>query len=54
MELYPLQISFFIRILETYSDKDSSMEQELAYCHSVYDIATYKKMKVSVTKKITV
>ena len=32
-----------------YSDKYSTMEQELANCHVVYDIATYKKKRVCVT-----
>ena len=34
-----------------YSDKDSNMEQELANCHAVYDIATYKKRRLCVTVK---
>ena len=40
-----------VSVLESYSDKDSSMEQELANCHAVYDVATYKKRKVCVTIK---
>ena len=31
--------------------KDSTMEQELANCHAVYDVATYKKRRVCVTIK---
>ena len=38
-------------LLEPYSDQDSTMEQELANCHAVYDIATYKKRRVCVTIK---
>ena len=37
--------------MEPYSDKDSTMEQELAKCHAVYDVATYKKRRVCVTIK---
>ena len=40
-----------VSVLELYSDKDSTMEQELADCHSVYDVATYKKRRVCVTIK---
>ena len=40
-----------VRLLESYSVKDSTMEQELAHCHAVYDIATYKKRKMCVTIK---
>ena len=40
-----------VPVLEPYSDKDSTMEQELANFHAVYDIATYKKMRVCVTIK---
>ena len=40
-----------VPVLEPYSDKDSTMEQELANCHAVYDVATYKKRRVSVTIK---
>ena len=44
-----------VRLLESYSVKDSTMEQELAHCHAVYDIATYKKRRMCVTiKKYTV
>ena len=28
-----------VPVLEPYSDKDSTMEQELANCHAVYDVA---------------
>ena len=42
-------------LLEPYSDKDSTMEQELANCHAVYDIAIYKKRRACATiKKYTV
>ena len=40
-----------VPVLEPYSDKDSTMEQELANCHAVYDVATYKKRRVCVTIK---
>ena len=40
-----------VPVLEPNSDKDSTMEQELANCHSVYDIAAYKKRRVFVTIK---
>ena len=40
-----------VPLLEPYSDKDSNMEQELANCHAVYDIATNKKRRVRVTIK---
>ena len=40
-----------VLVLEPYSDKDSTMEQELAICHTVYDVATYKKITVCVTIK---
>ena len=40
-----------VPVLEPYSDKDSTMEQELANCHAVYDVAAYKKRKVFVTIK---
>ena len=44
-----------VPVLEPNSDKDSNMEQELANCHAVYDVATYKKRRVCVTiKKYTV
>ena len=38
-------------VLEPYSDKDSTLEQELANCHAVYDVATYKKRRMCVTIK---
>ena len=34
-----------VPVLEPYSDKDSTMEQEFANCHAVYDVATYRKRK---------
>ena len=40
-----------VTVLELYTDKDSTLEQELADCHSVYDVATYKKRRVCVTIK---
>ena len=40
-----------VPVLEPYSDKDSTMEQELANCRAVYDVATYKKRRVCVTIK---
>ena len=40
-----------VPVLEPYSEKDSTMEQELANCHAVYDVATYKKRRVCVTIK---
>ena len=40
-----------VSVLERYSDNDSTMEQELANCHEVYDVATYKKRRVCVTIK---
>ena len=39
-----------VPVLEPYSDKDS-MEQELANCHALYDVATKKKRIVCVTIK---
>ena len=42
-----------IPILEHYSDKDSTMEQEFANCHAVYDIATYNNMSVATYNKRT-
>ena len=36
-------------LLKPYSDKDSTIEQELASFSAVYDIATYMKRKVFVT-----
>ena len=35
-----------VPVLEPYSDKDSTKEQELVNCHAVYDVATYKKRRV--------
>ena len=40
-----------VPVWEFYSDKDSTMEQELANCHAVYDVATYKKRRMCVTIK---
>ena len=40
-----------VPVLESYSDKDSTMEQALANCHAVHDIAAYKKRRVYVTIK---
>ena len=40
-----------VRVLEPCSDKGSTIEQELAKCHAVYDVATYKKRRVCVTIK---
>ena len=40
-----------VPVLEPYSDKDSTMEQELANCQAMYDVATYKKRRVCVTIK---
>ena len=40
-----------VPVLKTYSDKDSTMEQELASCHAVYDVATYMKRSMCVTIK---
>ena len=40
-----------VPVLEPYSDKDSTMEQELANCYAVYDVATYKNRRVCVTIK---
>ena len=40
-----------VPVLESYSDKDSKMEQELANCLAVYDVATYKKRRVCVKIK---
>ena len=40
-----------VPVLEPYSDKDSTIEQELANCQAVYDVATYKKRRVCVTIK---
>ena len=38
-------------VLEPYSDRDSTMEKELANCHAVYDVATNNKRRVCVTIK---
>ena len=35
-----------VPLLEPYSNKDSTVEQELANCHSVYNIAIHKKISV--------
>ena len=40
-----------VPILELTSDKESTMDQELANCNKVYDIATYNRRHVSVTIK---
>ena len=40
-----------VPLLEPYSDKDSTMEHELANCDAVYEVATYKKRRVCVTTK---
>ena len=40
-----------VPLLEPYFGNDSTMEQELANYHTVYDIATYKKRRVCVTIK---
>ena len=40
-----------VPILELTSDKESTMDQELANCNKVYDIATYKRRQVCVTIK---
>ena len=40
-----------VPVLKPYSDKDSTMEQELANCHAVYDIATNKKRRGCATIK---
>ena len=40
-----------VPVLKPYSDKNSTMEQELANCHAVYDVATYKKRRVCVKIK---
>ena len=41
----------FAPLLELYSDKDSTREQERANFHAVYEVATYKKRRVFVTIK---
>ena len=38
-----------VPILELTSDNESTMEQELANCNKVYDIATYNRRQVCVT-----
>ena len=38
-----------VSVLEPYCDKDSTMEQKIANCHAVYDIAAYQKRKLCVT-----
>ena len=43
-----------VPVLEPYSDKGSTMEQERANCHAVYDVATCKKRRVCVTINNTV
>ena len=40
-----------VPVLERYSDKDSTMDQKLANCHAVYDVAIYKMRRVCVTIK---
>ena len=40
-----------VPVLEPYSDKDSTMVQELPNCHAMYDRARYKKRRVCVTIK---
>ena len=40
-----------VPILEFTSDKESTMDQELANCNKVYDIATYNRRQVCVTSK---
>ena len=40
-----------VPILELTSDKESTMDQELANCNKVYDIATYNRRQVCVTIK---
>ena len=40
-----------VPILELTSDKESTMDQELANCSKVYDIATYNRRQVCVTIK---
>ena len=37
-----------VPVLECYSDKDSTMEQEFAKCLAVCDVATYKTRRVCV------
>ena len=40
-----------VPILELTSDKESTMDQELANCNKVYDIASYNRKPVCVTIK---
>ena len=40
-----------VPILELTSDKESTMDQELANCNKVYDIATYNRRQFCVTIK---
>ena len=40
-----------VHILELISDKESTMDQELANCNKMYDIATYNRRQVWVTIK---
>ena len=40
-----------VPILELNSDNESTMDQELANCNKVYDIATYNRRQVCVTIK---
>ena len=40
-----------VPILELNSDNESTMDQELANCNKVYDIATYNRRHVCVTIK---
>ena len=40
-----------VPLLELTSDKESTMDQELANCKKVYDIATYNRREVCVTIK---
>ena len=40
-----------VHLLETYSVKDSTMEQKLANCHALHDIASHKNRRVCVTIK---
>ena len=49
--IHDAEILGLVPVLEPYSDKDSTMEQELANCHAVYDVATYKKRRMCVTIK---
>ena len=42
----------FVPIWDLISDKESTMDQELANCNKVYDIATYNRRHVCVTIKM--